>query len=283
MASTLALGSSGYALLDKEEAPSNAAKVSFRSRRNVGQAVVTPRGSLEDFGIGGDAEVLAGSQKVSVRGGTDWLTASLGAGSDTLSLSGEATNAHIYLDDTPEKPLGYEPPSDASDGSDRLTASSLRDSYVWAGGGGDTIRMTGSADDTLFDLGSGGDVLSVSGNSKALNVAAGAGNDSLQFNGGLGGTTLSGGTDDLPGANSRIDAGAGDDTVVINGGVLNTHVFLGDGNDSLVVRGGGDALGVDASQGSDTISLSGDFNDTYLGLGGGDRVSVDGDFSGSVE
>ena len=263
MASTLALGSSGYALLEMDgETASNAARVSARSRRSVDQAVVTGRGTLDDLGVGGDG----GSQNVSIRGVTTDLIASLGGGSDTLSLRGDAENAQIFLDETSAGSAG---------GSDQFTASSLSgDSYVWAGGGDDTIRVTGSSDGALFDLGDGDDVLSVSGSSANLNVAAGAGDDSLQFNGGVG---------DAAGSTSRIDAGAGNDTVVLNGGVANTDIFLGAGNDSLVVRGGGEAFGVDASQGADTISLSGDFTYTYLGLGGGDRVSVDGLFSGSVE
>jgi hypothetical protein len=270
MASTLALGSSGYDLL---EADSNA-KVSARVRRGVDQAVVRAKsGVLDGFGIGGDVD----RQNVSLRAETTDLRASLGGGSDSLSLGGGAENALILLDDAPDdRPADYQA---SDDGNDQLTATSFSSvgdfqSYVWAGGGDDTIRVTGSADGTLFDLGDDDDVLNVSGSSANLNVAAGAGDDSLQFNGGVGASV---------GSTSRIDAGAGSDTVVLNGGVENTDIFLGAGDDSLVVRGGGKAFGVDASQGADTISLSGDFTKTYLGLGGGDRVSVDGLFSGSVE
>ena len=267
MASTLALGDSGYQLLDLDGEPSSNARVSSRTRRDVDQAVVTARGALDDFSIGGNE----GAQSVSVSGLTTNLFASLGQGSDTLSLRGTAESAQILLDDSPER-AGYVP---SLSGNDQFTASSLTgNSYVWAGGGDDTIRVTGSADGALFDLGDGNDVLRVSGSSAGLNVAAGAGDDSLQFNGGVG---------SADGSTSRIDAGAGNDTVVINGGVVNTDVFLGLGNDSLVVRGGGEAFGVDADVGSDTIALSGDFTDAYLGLGGGDRVRVDGSFSGSVE
>lgn len=283
-ASTLALGSTGYTLLEVDDADVTSAeggtapgglRVTSRGRGSNYSTDVRARRSSDtiDFlGIGSTEATDQSSSNVSISAFTTELQAALGDNDDTLRLNRDADGATILMDQV-------EGGAVVGTGEDMLLASGdLTNSYVATGGGDDTVRITGAADGTVFELGDGRDSLIVSGASTDVQVSAGDDDDFIQFRGQL--------------DYSAIDAGSGDDTVILAAGMYGTidqeitdaSVSLGDGNDSLIVRAFSEGLTVSAddaltpSSGRDTIDFDGSNYGSKVWLGGGDRLTIEGDF-----
>ena len=194
----------------------------------------------------------------------NWITTSVSADGQTLSLSG-VSNGTVEADLTTETltdNLQTIPIEDLSPFPVNLNASALQNGGLIANGGDDANVLTGSGQaDTLTGAG---------------------GNDTLV--GGNGGDTLSGdaGDDSLQGdsGDDTLNGGAGEDT--LTGGSGSDTLLGGDADDSLEGDSGDDVLngeaGVDTLSGGtgSDILLGGDGVDTISGDEGDDTLSGEG-------
>ena len=308
-ATTLALGTSSYALLESlADGGAAQLKVTKSGSSTTIRATGGPAGEIEglglttdghqfpgDFGFGGaiigngNGSETEKNSNINVFGTLIDFQASLGGAGDTLNVFGGIEGSRIYLDSVN---------SQSSDGSDLLSVSgsvtqgsSLQDNLIYAGSGNDTIRIAGSIDNAFVFLGAGNDSFTA-GSGTNVDIKGDAGNDYIQFKG--------------QSTDVRINSGENADTVVLSGlagtstdlkgepyvagtyGETQPFIFstqgqaaieMGDGNDSLVL-GSGDYINASFSTGigSDTISISkgSDFNNAYFQLGNQDTIQFSG-------
>ena len=312
-ATTLALGTSSYALLESLADEGGAAQLkvtksgSSTTIRSTGSSEntieglgITTGGDLipNSLGFGGiiqgngDGSVSEKNSNINAFAKLKDFQASLGDAGDTLNVFGSIEGSRIYLDN---KDI-Y---SQTIDGNDLLSVSesvtqgsSLQDNLIYAGSGDDTIRIAGSIDNAFVFLGAGNDSFTA-GSGTNVDVKGDAGNDYIQFKD--------------QSTDVRINSGANADTVVLSGLAgtstdLKSHPYenagtydyqpfifstqgtsaidLGDGNDSLVL-GSGTYINAsfDTSMGNDTISISMssyEFNNAYFQLGNQDTIQISG-------
>jgi hypothetical protein len=309
-ATTLALGTSSYALLESlADGGAAQLKVTKSGSSTTIRATGGPAGEIEglglttdghqsplDFGFGGEiigngnGSETEKNSNINAFGTLIDFQASLGGAGDTLNVFGGIEGSRIYLDSVN---------SQSPDGSDLLSVSgsvtqgsSLQDNLIYAGSGNDTIRIAGSIDNAFVFLGAGNDSFTA-GSGTNVDIKGDAGNDYIQFKG--------------QSTDVRINSGIGADTVVLsglagtstdlnsspyeaagtNGGgqpfIFSTQgqaaIEMGDGNDSLVL-GSGSYTNASFSTGigSDTISISkgSDFNNAYFQLGNQDTTQISG-------
>lgn len=310
-ATTLALGTSSYALLESLEDKGGAAqlKVTKSGSSTTIRATGGPTGEIQGLGIttGGDlfpnqpgfggiiqgngaGSVTEKNSNINAFGNLEDFQASLGGAGDTLNIFGGIKGSRIYLDSV------Y---SESPDGSDLLSVSesvtkgsSLQDNLIYSGSGNDTIRIAGSIEDAFVFLGAGNDSFTA-GSGTNVDVKGDAGNDYIQFKG--------------PSTDVRINSGSDADTVVLSGlagtstdlsgnpyEYAGTHgegqpfifstqgqaaIEMGDGNDSLVL-GSGSYTNASFSTGigTDTISISkgSEFNNAYFQLGNQETIQISG-------
>ena len=248
MASTLSLGQASYELL----APLNDATVAKRGSGSTTAFDIrstTSDNTLYELDIRAtEGTSLPGN--INIFSNTFDLNANLSGGSDTLNMFGNADFATINTDGVNQSP-----------GNDLINAMrDLTNSNVYTGDGNDSIRIAGKADNSNFFLGSGNDSLAINAASNNLLVELGSGNDVAQFRGQI--------------FDSVINAGDGNDTVQFfngfSGSFPNTSsIDMGEGNDSLLIGGGGSNITADTGIGNDTVTLQGYFIDTAFNLGDG--------------
>ena len=171
-ATTLALGTSSYALLESLDEPGSAAqlKVTKSGSSTTIRATGSSENTIEGLGITtggdlipnylgfggiiqgiGDGSVSEKNSNINAFANLKDFQASLGDAGDTLNVFGSIEGSRIYLDNKS---------SQTPDGSDLLSVSgsvtqgsSLQDNLIYAGSGHDTIRIAGSIDNAFVFLG----------------------------------------------------------------------------------------------------------------------------------
>ena len=299
-ATTLALGTSSYALLESlgDEGGAAQLKVTKSGSSTTIRSTGSSENTIEGLGITtggdlipnylgfggiiqgiGDGSVSEKNSNINAFANLKDFQASLGDAGDTLNVFGSIEGSRIYLDNKS---------SQTPDGSDLLSVSgsvtqgsSLQDNLIYAGSGNDTIRIAGSIDNAFVFLGAGNDSFTA-GSGTNVDVKGDAGNDYIQFKD--------------QSTDVRINSGDNADTVVLAGLTgtsteLNSHPYeqpgtyehkpfifstqgtsaidLGDGNDSLVLGSGTyQNASFDTSMGNDTISIAknSNFENTYFQL-----------------
>lgn len=253
-ASTLALGSSYYELLDQVSVSQSGKSTLIRNTNADGIA------PIEGLGIAG----TSGIENVSLRGNVEDLFVNLGGSRDTLNVLGDIENAQILLD---EELNGAEVSGQGNDLlniSGSLTSSQGSTNSIWAGGGNDTIRIAGLVENTQIHLGSGDDSLVIGDNASDVYVAGAGGLDYIEFRGMA--------TDVI------VNLGDDSDTVVFRqefaGDSFDDDIFataaveLGGGNDSLILSSGARNAEINTGSGNDTVRLTGTFDSASFHLDG---------------
>ena len=306
VATTLALGTSSYALLESLGDPGGGAqlKVTKSGSSTTIRATGGPTGEIDGLGLttgshqspnesgfggaiigngnGGETEI---NSNINAFANLKDFQASLGGAGDTLNVFGGIEGSRIYLDRSLEGVQnGF-----TEDGSDLLSVSgsitqgsNLQDNLIYSGSGNDTIRIAGSIEDAFVFLGAGNDSFTA-GSGKNVDVKGDAGNDYIQFKG--------------QSTDVRIDSGNNADTIVLSGleggnsdlgsdpneaaGTYGNDPFvfssqgkaainMGSGNDSLVLGSGNYTnASFNTNIGNDTISIAKGsyFDNAYFQLG----------------
>jgi len=294
MASTLSLGSSSYQLLEELGATG---QLTVKTTGSTTQVRATG-GPIESLGIDTSSlpvsptfdnwvssGTISGTQKssnISVFGGVNNFGANLGSLGDTLSVFGDIAGSSIFLDEAKDSYESQYSSTTNPDGNDLLNisgsisaGSEIQENIIYAGGGNDTIRITGSIEDSYIFLGDGNDYFSA-GSSNNVDVKGDDGNDYIQFR--------------KLASDTRVNTGSGFDTVTLSGleGSYNDGVAaveLGANNDSLSL-GSGNYFNANFNTGSgiDSIVIAGNsyFDNTSFHLdgflennnvSGGDRIT----------
>ena len=255
MASTLSLGSAGYDLLD----PIGQLQSIGRSGSAFQLKSKVAGTTIDQLGV---ADTGVGSSNVNVFGSVSNFQAALGDKADTLSIFGDVNGGFIYLDDKNSSGSF----NDILNVQGNLRSSGQSDNQIYGGGGNDTIRIAGSAEDASIFLGLGNDSLVISGSSVNVDIKGDDdgsfnGNDYIEFRG--------------TATDTSVNSGGGNDTVIFSKGLsstvseLNSDPFntlnavsglaaveLGSGNDSLVLGNGTyENATFNTGSGKDTISL----------------------------
>jgi len=174
------------------------------------------------FGGGGD-DSISGSFQSFINS-----TIAGGGGNDAITFTGLAAQGlNLITLDAFNTASQY-------DGNDSFTGSFVANAYssitIQAGGGNDTITISGSNDagSNLFQLQGGNDIIQLEDISSST-VQAGAGNDSIHWSNIAAGTTI-------------IQGGGGADSITVSAAELNVEfaagtVYGGDGADVLLSAG----------------------------------------------
>ena len=264
MASTLALGTSSYQLLEEL---GGQAQLTVKTTGSSTQIRATGT-DISDLGINTTSKISAASgtyvgatqtgteptnfqtsSNINVFGSLNDFQANLGGSGDTLSIFGDINGSRISLDNTPTSGSVA-----GGDGSDLLSVSGSIggsgdqfENEIWAGGGNDTIRIAGSIQNSTVFLGDGDDYFSA-GEGTNVHVLGGDGNDYVQFR--------------KSSEDTRINLGNGFDTVVLSGLEGSSYsgtaaVEMGGNNDSLVLGSGNyDNAQFNTGSGRDTVSIA---------------------------
>ena len=300
-ASTLALGTSSYVLLDQLDGADqlqvskSASSTTIRSTPNSGGTIealgiTSGLGSLpsgwEPAQSQGTLSTVEIKSNVNVFANLSDFQASVGSNADTLNIFGTIGGSRIFLDDA----VAGTQNGSSLDANDLLSVSGsikkgsdeqgFQDNLIYTGSGNDTIRIAGSIEEAFVFLGAGNDSLTA-GSGANVDVYGGDGNDYIQFK--------------RPSTDVRINAGNNADTVVLSGlsgtapelngisgqaGIYNNQLIFssqgqaaidtGSGNDSLVL-GSGSYFNTSFNTGAgiDTISIAAGntFGNTYFQLG----------------
>ena len=266
-ASTLAIGSSSYELLEllgdgtASSTPSTAAAVSQSGNRVTLQG---PGGTISETRIintgtnrAGTTDGLGSDQNLNLNVFSNLLDVSIRSqeGDDTLRLYGNLDSSNSLSRG------GVNGPNNGvftGNGNDNVTIRGSVDSQVIDGGSGsDTIRISGTVEDSYIFGGDGSDNISVRGNISDSYVNTGAGNDYSEFQ--------------STATNLIFQGDAGNDTVIFRQSVVSnsvsgdgtSSVFTGTGNDVLTFENGARGTSINTGTGNDTLLMRGEFyNDT---------------------
>jgi hypothetical protein len=307
-ATTLALGTSSYALLEQLEG-GDQLRISKSGSSTTIRATGGPGGTIEGLGItsgdlGSDLDGWTEVQSlgalraeknsnVNAFGNLRDFQASLGKGADALNIFGNIEGSRIFLDDAvPVNENGT-----VDDGNDLLSVSgsiakglltNLEDNLIYAGSGNDTIRIAGSIEDAFVFLGAGNDSFTAASGIN-VDVKAADGNDYIQFksqstdvriNTGDNADTvvlagLNGSSTELNGDSLSL-AGTYEDQPFIFATQGQAAIDMGIGNDSLVL-GSGSYNNVSFNTGNnlDTISIAKNstFGNVFFQLGDSNSIS----------
>ena len=266
---TLSLNSAGYDLIEYLDAPGTE-QLSVKKVGNAHQIKSTVKGNTIDaLGISTEQS----SSNVNIFASVSDFRADLGSNADTLNIFGDVKYSQIELDDS----QSYGNFNDilniqGSLGSIDGNLNSV-ENEIFAGGGHDTIRIAGSAENANIFLGMGNDSLVISGASTNVDVKGDEegllnGGDYIEFRGAA--------------TDVRVQSGGGGDTIIFSKGLDSDNqdltsdssyyfedgsstpssglaaVELGSGNDSLVL-GKGIYSNATFNTGSeaDTVSIGG--------------------------
>ena len=270
-ASTLAIGSSSYELLEllgDSPDPPKAAAVSQSGNRVTLQG---PGGTISETGIINTGTNLAGA--TGALGSDQGLNLNVFSNLQDVSIRSQEgdDNLRLYGNLDSSNSLSREDVGSPNNGvftgngNDNVTIRGSVDSQVIAGGtGSDTIRISGSVEDSYIFGGGGSDIIgdgsdniSVRGNISNSYVNTGAGNDYAEFQ--------------STATNLIFQGDSGNDTVIFRQSVASNFVsgdgtssiFTGSGNDVLTFENGARGTSINTGTGNDTLLMSGEFyNDT---------------------
>jgi hypothetical protein len=311
---TLSLGSAGYDLLEAISYPDDS-QLNVSKAGNSYQINSTVKGvAIDALGLTTGAFVTNPSQSTS-----DWLqkpgstaqssfltssnvnifsdvsnfNAALGAQADTLNIFGSVSGSLIELDNKDDPTGNF---NDILNIQGDLKSGSNDVNTIFSGGGNDTIRIAGSAEDANIFLGFGNDSLVISKDATNVDVKGDDsgdvnGNDYIEFRGNA--------------FNTRVNSGGGADTVVFAKGLNSEQsdlgsddtyfndglptpltglaaVELGSGNDSLVLGKGAhfENATFNTGSGNDTISIgAAEFSNVKFQLDGFHDTDTNGDYA----
>lgn len=278
-ASTLALGSASYTLLEALDGK-DIAKASLRGTTETLQAI-NRGGLISSVGIQGD-----GNTTLNITDRSQFLVYNDDQRSDvSQSLNPDANAANInILANTEFSQFGL------GSGNNRINAArDLVDSEIQALGGNDTVRIGGSAEGSFVSLGDGQDNFTASRATNNLDVAMGAGDDTALFLGtltaGPGSLAQWGANEGIRSGSNIVDMGDGADSATFLGGVQagtdgdNYEIQLGAGNDTAVFGGNSDSEGfvLNTGTGSDNVTLGRNTTNAAIDLGWNGAGAPEGD------
>ena len=309
---TLSLGSAGYDLLEAITSPSdsqlnvkrsgNAHQIrSTTSKDDTIDGLGLTTGLLEqspdddwlrkDGSTATTQKTTLNSSNVNIFANVSNFQAALGNNADTLNIFGNVSGSSIELDSS-ESPGLFNDILNIQGSLKSISGGyNSVDNEIYAGGGNDTIRIAGSAENANIFLGSGSDSLVISGAATNVDVKGDEegfinGNDYIEFR--------------AAATDVRVQSGGGGDTVIFSKGLDSSNpdlasdstysdsnstpltglsaVELGSGRDSLVL-GKGIYSNATFNTGSDadTVSIGGgDFTNVKFQLDGNWDTNSDG-------
>lgn len=218
-ATTLALGTSSYALLEaldsgagsKLDVRKSGSSTTIRGDANriddLGLTTTATSGDFTSLVDSEDWEIVNSNTNISnedtsninIFGNLNNFQADLGNRKDTLNIFGDVRGSRIFLDKSEKTGAGY-----GDDGNNLLSISgsiargldedSLQDNLIYAGSGNDTIRIAGSIEDAFVFLGNGDDSFTAR-SGKNVDIKGDAGKDFIQFKDRSENTSINTGTD----------------------------------------------------------------------------------------
>lgn len=314
--STLSIGSAGYDLLEALDSQTPS-QLSVKKSGNSTQIRASVTG-VEIDGLGFttaqfDSQDRTGLQRtgnsttqtnfdsssnVNIFANVSDFNAALGGNADTLNIFGDVSGSLIQLDNKADATGNF---NDILNIQGDLKTGSNGNNTIYSGGGNDTIRIAGSAEDANIFLGFGNDSLVISGNATNVDVkgddlGAPNGNDYIEFRGDA--------------IDTRVNAGGGGDTVIFSKGLSTDQsdltpdtitfsdnyvptpstglaaVELGSGNDSLVLGKGSYFTNAtfNTGSGNDTVSIGNAtvFNNVKFQLDGFHDTASNGSYNQSL-
>ena len=268
-ATTLAIGATGYELLDlldssskdpvtgpltSESGPFVASSTDTRrtvlksgNNRTLNLRSSDPQnGTISDLGIGADGATALDNNTTNIFANVSEFTSIQGALNDTLNIFGNAEGVNIFSDEgiTGINSLVNESDSTAGDDLVRISGNLSGSEYnstrstIYTDDGDDTIRIGGNVSDTDFFLGNQSDLLDIRGNISNSYIS-----------------TDGSGSVDLSG--NPTDDGAS-----------------GNGNDYVRIGGTATSTIIQTYGGNDTVNFGGSFNGTYIKDTGTDRADA---------
>ena len=290
---TLSLGSAGYDLLEAiSSSPSSGSQLNVKRSGNAHQIKSTQQDNTID-GLGLTTGLLGqspagwvrkagstatteqttlNSSNVNIFANVSDFQAALGSNADTLNIFGNVSGSTIELDNSSDTPGDFNDILNIQ-GSLLSTDNSLTsvDNEIYAGGGNDTIRIAGSAQNANIFLGFGNDSLVISGAATNVDVKGDEeddlnGNDYIEFRDAA--------------TDVRVQSGGGFDTVIFSKGLDSSNSNLA--SDSIYYSGGystplSGLAAVELGSGDDSLVLKGNYSDATFNTGSGtDTVSIGG-------
>ena len=272
-ASTLAIGSSAYELLellDDGTATSTLSEAAVVSKQGNRVSLQGPGGTINSTRIanrGGDSalgvagKVLGSDEGLNLSVFSNTLDTSIRTqdGDDSIRVYGNLTSS------TPLARGGVSGSNNgifAGTGNDNISIRGFVDDQVIKGGlGSDTIRITGAVENSYIFGGDGSDSdgsdnITVRGNITNSYVNTGSGNDYADFRSSA--------------TNLIFQGDTGNDTVIFRKNVASnfgdeiSSVYSGSGNDVITFQDGAAGTEINTGTGSDTLFLKGEFfQDTF--------------------
>jgi len=224
-----------------------------------------------DVATGADLDATEFAGNMDLTSG-DIRTARLGAGNDTVTLTGQANRGDSSYN------LG--------DGDNKLTYAGTLGGAVTAGSGNDQVTVSATAAGSSIAVGDGTNGVTVTG-AHAGTITGGEGDDTVTaastaansaVNVGDGGNTVA-----VAGAHAgSITAGSGDNTVTAASTAAGSTVNVGDGGNTVAVDGA-HAGSITAGSGDDTVTAASTAAGSTVNVGdGGNTVAVVGAHAGSI-
>ena len=266
-ASTLAIGSSAYELLELLEDGKASLETSFAavvSKQGNRVSLQGPSGTINSTRIANTGDSALGVVGNGVLGSDEGLN--LSVFSNTLDTSirtqdgDDSVRVYGNLASSTNLARGGVSGSNngifAGTGNDNISIRGFVDDQVIKGGlGSDTIRITGTVEDSYIFGGDGSDNITVRGNITNSYVNTGSGNDYADFR--------------STATNLIFQGDTGNDTVIFRKNVASnfgekSSVYSGSGDDVITFQGGAEHTEINTGTGSDTLFLKGEFfEDTF--------------------
>ena len=208
------------------------------------------------------------SSNVNIFSSVSDFDAALGDQADTLNIFGNVSGSLIQLDNKADSTGNY---NDILNIQGNLIAGDNGNNTIYAGGGNDTIRIAGKAEDTNIFLGFGNDSLVISGNASNVDVKGDdlggpIGNDYIEFRG--------------ESTDVRVNSGGGQDTVIFSKGLNSYNTELNSDTDyldyDLSSPSSGGLAAVELGAGNDSLTLGkGSYENATFNTGSGnDTISI---------
>ena len=282
---TLSLNSAGYTLVEYLDGGDEDQLTASKAGKTHQIKSTVKGNTIDALGISADQSsnnvnifASVSNFRATLDGDYPAYTPNISGNADTLNIFGNVSGSEIELDDSWINPgnfndvLNIQGDLNSVDGG-----SSSVDNKIYAGGGNDTIRISGSTENSNIFLGAGNDSIVIGGNATNVDIKGDEyefinGNDYIEFRG--------------EATDVRVQSGGGSDTVIFSKGLgssvpdLTSDSFnvlsglaaveLGSGNDSLKLgKGTYENATFNTGSGTDTISIaSGTFTNVNFQLDG---------------
>jgi hypothetical protein len=268
-ATTLAIGSNGYELLDlldssgaspspltsasgtltKGETDSRGTVLKSGNNRTLNLRSSDGRnGTISDLGVGTVGRTPLDNNTTNIFANVKEFTSVQGALNDTLNIFGNVDGARIFTDEGVIQPIGSsvvnESDNTAGDDFIRISGNLSGSEYnstrstIYTDDGDDTIRIGGNVSDTDFFLGNQNDLLDIRGNIDDSYISTD-------------------GSGEVDGSGGPLDDGA-----------------AGNGNDYVRIGGTATSTIIQTYGGNDTLNIGGNFSGTYINTTGIDRADA---------